>query len=795
MDLVLIGDTLLGVFLYVGLGLSIGLLIVTIALAAYGRWHPHLFLSALAGMLLTGAATTINNILNEGISLDDPYSVLPPLIIGSLVVGSVLHFGLGKPDMGIKYFVAAALAAGFFAAVPAIAALYGSSNLMPIGSCNLEVGQISVKDFDVTMPVKMVYGRSTYSVVVNWGDGTKSTGSISPGSTVIFSHKYADSGAYGIIVKAEGEGSCYAGAGVNVNPPPLPWFGGILNIEEASREVSSVITIPIHLLYVSPEIDLSPNSADMKTYASIAAIAFTFLGIAVAIRIASGFLERDPSESLVDSMKDAIVVVAVVVVAPYLYQIFASMTNMVTTYVSTTFDVTPEGIATATLLVLISLVAGTFSDFIGTFGGTLAVFMFFTSIAITLRFALIKGIIYTTPLLAVGFLFPFARGVVKFFGSLLVGLVLAGPVAALTFVAMSNIPGAGGIVKTFAPALAVVAFPIFTAIATGGSPFMAGIMLFRGITGMMSGLSPKDSPIGSGIKSSSTGSMTTPDGGSRFDSSNTPEAGESFGFVTQPDGTTKYRFATSKDFLSGGSPQKPPSQTTTASDVPTSPSTASQSAADDAGVPVSPPGPYVGLKDGRPSPSPITPNQKAVLPPTPATIHSWKKELESGRAVDLSLPSSLPDSEPRVEFNESPPGTVISNASTVTEIPRPDDYSPEMRIEGHAATAGQASMAIIEREGDSTIASSPRVSKAPLSMRVSQRLRNFKDVYGPKIGDFAYKAAPYLSYGYHVVTGQIHPKSFHDYRTDMREKSMMQKEFYRARLESIYFAGFEEEMV
>jgi len=468
--------TLLNWFLYVGLALSVAVLIISILLAAFGRWSSKLFFSALAGILVSSSANAILNALTEGVFLEDPFTLIPMVIVAALLVGSVIYYGMGRAEDGNRYFIAAALAAGFFAAVPAIQGLFGSGVVVqPVGACVLEVMDVKYDKFTANVDVKMTYGKGSYTLTVNWGDGTTSSGTISAGQTVTMSHTYSSGGTYGVAIEARGEGYCIATAGLNVNPSPLPWWAGILDIGGAIGSLEAFVNVPFHLFYTTPELDLSSESEDMKIYSAVAAIAAAFLGIFIALRIAGGFVEKDPAEGLVESMKDAVIVVVLILLAPHLYQIVASMCNATSMYVVRNWGITIEGIASIVGLIAFSVVAGVVTSFFGSLGANLAMALMFSSFVAMLRFSLIKALIYCAPILLVAFLFPLTRGAVKFFGSLLAGLVLSGPVAAFVLVAMSTLPGVGGFIKFFAPAIAMAAFPfIFMSASGDGKRFHCG---------------------------------------------------------------------------------------------------------------------------------------------------------------------------------------------------------------------------------------------------------------------------------------------------------------------------------
>lgn len=497
MDLILALGIMLNWILYIGLALSVVLLIISLFLASLGRYSSKLFFSALAGILIGSTATLIQNALVGGISIGDPYTLIAILIVSGFIIASVLSFGLGNPENGARYFFAAAIAAGFFAAIPAIQAVFGAQVTMPTGACTLEVKSLTQNETlfgIVNLDFALTYGNGTYDLVVYWGDGKTDRTTISPGQTVSLTHQYSEEGGYGVVAIARSKdgGLCTATLGINVKNKPFPWFSSMFDPTGATNIVSQLVSIPYQLFYTSPEFDTKNNSDDMKAYQMVAAIAISFIGIFIVLRFASGFFSKDPSESLIDSLKDAVIVIVAILIAPFIYQIFVSMCNMVSLSAAYYADLeNPAGLATVLGLIAASVALGVFSSFFGTLGGTLAMVLMLASVMATIRFALIKAIIYCVPLLAVAFLFPVARGVTRFFINLLVGLILAGPIAAFVLVGMGTIPGIGGIAKFLAPVIAMIAFPFLFTIVGGSGPITAATPLTRIGAGLMGSLAPK----------------------------------------------------------------------------------------------------------------------------------------------------------------------------------------------------------------------------------------------------------------------------------------------------------------
>lgn len=483
--------TILSWFLYVGIALSAGAVIVSIGLFAYGNkpLARKLFISGLAGLLIGASFSQIYSTLVSGLSPTPPADVIGLAVVACLLVCSVLYFGLGRGEEGVNYAIAAVLAAGFIALIPGIQALFGSNTINLAGTCMLDA---DVSPFnpsvgeEVTITTKMTYGSGSYTLTADFGDNTTASTGISSG-TATLKHKYSKPGTYAILLTAKGNGTCYITLGVNVGEPPAPWFVGFFDMSGFLSGVNSFLKLPLNLFYAAPEFDLNQSSEDMKLYVAVTSVAVTALGLFLVLRIVSGFLDKDPSSSTVDAIKEAVLVLAVILIAPYLYQTFAFLCNQITSLVVDRINLAPMLVA-LTAMVISAAVLGVISSFAGALGGAITYSFMLSAFTAFLRFALIKALVYATPLLAVAYLFPAARGAVKFFMNVLAGLVLAGPVAAFLFVGLSNVGGpASYLTSAVAPALAYVAFPIFFSVASGASPGGAAHSLTRLMSGALGG--------------------------------------------------------------------------------------------------------------------------------------------------------------------------------------------------------------------------------------------------------------------------------------------------------------------
>lgn len=700
--------TILSWFLYVGITLSAGAVIVSIGLFAYGNkpLARKLFISGLAGLLIGASFSQIYSALVSGLSPTPPADIIGLAVVACLLVCSVLYFGLGRGEEGVNYAIAAVLAAGFIALIPGVQALFGSNTINLAGTCMLDADMSpfnpSVGE-EVTVTVKMAYGSGSYTLTADFGDNTTASTGISSGGTATLKHSYSKPGTYAILLTAKGNGTCYITLGVNVGEPPAPWFIGFFDMSGFLSGVNSLLKLPLNLFYAAPEFDLNQSSEDMKLYMAVTSVAVTALGLFLVLRIVSGFLDKDPSSSTVDAIKEAVLVLAVILIAPYLYQTFAFLCNQVTSLVVDKINLAPM-LASLTVMVIGAAVLGVVSSFAGALGGAITYSFMLSAFTAFLRFALIKALVYATPLLAVAYLFPAARGAVKFFMNVLAGLVLAGPVAAFLFVGLSNVGGpASYLTSAVAPALAYVAFPIFFSIASGASPGGAAHSLTRLMSGALGGYAGPTQMRGAAAVAGGVapgGSGGAPGGvlGGGGDAGGTPERGSGGGDYTNV--------------------------TNSASDVST-----------------------IMAR--------VRASRQFVSPNDYESVH--------GTSVEPSV-------TPRVTATEGAVGGTVTAEPefevTTGTTPTPPTPPPTAGREGAVQdTEGAPSPADHPPQGGSRLGRALRAHN-----RVIEWYNNsvFKQKIHPKWMSFIEKYGGWASYGHHTVTGQVHPYSYKKMKDEIR---------------------------
>jgi PKD repeat protein len=470
-------ETLLNWFLWVALALGVGLIILSLAMMATGRRSERLLLSGLAALALGVTINQIFTAILEGISLEEPYQFISTVIVATFLILSVFYFAIGNPERGGKTLLATVLVAGFFAMIPALQGIFSDSVSELSGSCIILIEDQKVSGLEVTGKVRMVYGSGTYNLHVNFGDGSSTSATIAQGEEYTFNHRYSEAGNYAITAKASNEKhSCSVVSGVTIEPPKS-WIAPPI---DSPGTVLGLGTIPLTYYYIVPEFDLKDSSTDWKIYSTTTAIAISILALVISLRLVSGFLSRNPEESLPDTLKDTMVVLALILLAPYLYQIFALICNRISEIPMKNVDVTAF-FASAAILIATSIALGFFSSFFGTLGGFLTLSLIISNLVVFARIFLIKGIILLFPFLAILYLFHLTRGAAQHAITILIGLSIAGPVAAFVLAGLAS--STGPLAGLIAPVFAYILFPYLLALAQGASPTAVGTGMFNVLAG------------------------------------------------------------------------------------------------------------------------------------------------------------------------------------------------------------------------------------------------------------------------------------------------------------------------
>jgi len=134
-------------------------------------------------------------------------------------------------------------------------------------------------------------------------------------------------------------------------------------------------------------------------------------------------------------------VVAIALLAPYVYNATAQILNTVSYQLVSRINI-GWVFAWIMLQIVLGVVIGYFVPFVANYAAFMAVTLFMASVAVYIRYILIITLVAASPLLAVAYLHPGLRGMVKHMVNLLAGLMIAGPIAAVFLVVLSKVvPG------------------------------------------------------------------------------------------------------------------------------------------------------------------------------------------------------------------------------------------------------------------------------------------------------------------------------------------------------------------
>ncbi|MEM2079738.1 MAG: hypothetical protein QW104_03530, partial [Nitrososphaerota archaeon] len=154
------------------------------------------------------------------------------------------------------------------------------------------------------------------------------------------------------------------------------------------------------------------------------------VGLFLAFRIAWGFVWGDSGRELIESFKEAVVVVVLSFLAPHIYNATINILNYLSLTTISGLDVGPV-LALVFTYPLIGVVLGYFVPTLATVGAFVIIVLIVVSAVVYVRYWLILTLVTTSPLIAVSWMHPALRKSAEHLLTLLAGLVLAGPIAAI----------------------------------------------------------------------------------------------------------------------------------------------------------------------------------------------------------------------------------------------------------------------------------------------------------------------------------------------------------------------------
>jgi carbon starvation protein len=433
--------------LWIGWAVALGFFAYGVILRTLGREGFERYIAgSLAAIIVLAFGWGLVQSLYGGVTPPLPYGWVFYAVSGVLLVSSAIYLAMGRAE-GVSQLLAALLVVGlgFFAA-----SLSSGVSTGPGGTVSVTVMPSSVtirSGEELKLTIIPSGGSPPYSVTIDWGDGESSSGSMSESGE--WSHVYSipggeSAGSYTIRVDvADSEGrrgwNILAVIVQNQNYCPLGWpwniFCGLYKL------VTAVIpALDLQKLVECPLFPMRDGDPVYEVYKLVLGVSMSALGLFLAFNLVWRAMGEEGLLGVVSSIKDAVVVVATALLTPYVYNATAQALNTISYQLIGSIDV-GWVFAWIFLQLALGVVLGYFIPFLAQYATFLAITLFLASLAVYVRYILILAIT-TSPLLAIGYLHPALRGAVRHAVSLLAGLMIAGPVAAV-FMIVTNavIPG------------------------------------------------------------------------------------------------------------------------------------------------------------------------------------------------------------------------------------------------------------------------------------------------------------------------------------------------------------------
>lgn len=480
-------ETIFSWGLYIGAALGIGLFILATIYRAIGNEnYKRAYLASLIALILAVSGwDAVKQLAGTVDASIFPEEWMIYAVAGVSFVAAVINFGLGRVEEGKWQLFATAFCIIAIALFSSLADMVSSGE--KIWSGGGYIVYVATKDSYVSPgeEVELIITADSpvppYTFVVEYGDGVTEQYS-SDSKSITVKHTYNAEGSYAVVVTVtDGDGIVgqgYAGIGVSKGYT-MPWpFGYIVEVVQGTMfsTLGGIINTPIQMLYYAPYFRISDDNMYYQWYQTITTVAMSTLGIYLLLRFAySAMHGEDPGKEIIVALKDAIVVVILMVLAPYVYNISVQVLNAVTSVSASQIDLgwVYAGIA---MLATSGMVLSYFSPGFGDLAAFAVIACLITLIMGMLRYWIIYSMIVASPILLVSYLHPAFRKAVSHFLNLLSGLLLAGPITAIGLAMITNSLKESGIAG-------LMAYMLSAPIVSGLFPWMIGIMISGNVVG------------------------------------------------------------------------------------------------------------------------------------------------------------------------------------------------------------------------------------------------------------------------------------------------------------------------
>lgn len=402
--------------------------------------------SGLAAILTAAFGWSIIQALYSGVTPPVPYGWVFYAVAGALLVASAIYLALGRSEgcwslMGALLIVGV----GFFTTSLAAGIDIGVGGSI---SVTLAPSTTLLKNYEeLELTIIPQGGNPPYESTVNWGDGVLEVEVIYDEATLV--HKYsvpsdkaADSFTIRVdVLDSQGRKGFNTMAVVVQNQDYCPFEWPWNAFCSFYRAVSAVL--PAIDLQKLTECPLFPSNGKLyDLYQFILEVSMSALGLFLAFNIAWRVISGgDVVAAVVESIKDSIVVIALAFLAPHVYNATAGILNTVVYQLAGRINI---GWVFSWIMLQIALgvALGYFIPFMAQYGALLTFTLFLASVTVYIRYVLILTIVAASPLLSAAYLHPAFKGVVRHVATLLAGLMLAGPLAAVFLVVLNYVvPG------------------------------------------------------------------------------------------------------------------------------------------------------------------------------------------------------------------------------------------------------------------------------------------------------------------------------------------------------------------
>jgi hypothetical protein len=368
-----------------------------------------------------------------------PYSWVLYVLSGIALFMAVACLSLGRLEEGSQYLVGALLTVGlgFFAASVASGVELGPAGSLSVSLYPSSTYLQSGETLTLGVCVSGTAGPLV-DVSIDWGDGTTEQHVITPDTIHSYNHTYVTSNTsttFPLSVRAtdpnglEGYNTASI-AVVNLGATcSIPWpFDFLCGLVSAVKVV--IPGLDLGKFTSAPPFPTSPDNELYQLYQWVLEISASILSLFLAFRIVWGFVWGGSGKELIESLKEAVVVLALSFLAPHAYNATIHVLNHVSLTLISGLDVGPV-LALVFTYPLIGLILGYFVPTLAIVGAFVIIVLITTSAVVYVRYWLILTLVTASPLIAVSWIHPALRKTATHLLTLLAGLVLAGPIAAV----------------------------------------------------------------------------------------------------------------------------------------------------------------------------------------------------------------------------------------------------------------------------------------------------------------------------------------------------------------------------